>query len=48
MRAHPLRLADEILLVVVGILIALQVNDWNERRQQRARGRHYLANIRTT
>ena len=26
----------EILLVVIGILIALQVNTWNEERQQKA------------
>ncbi len=25
----------EILLVVIGILIALQVNNWNEGRKQR-------------
>ena len=24
----------EILLVVIGILIALQINNWNEKRQQ--------------
>ena len=36
----------EIVLVVVGILIALQVNNWNEGRRQRARELHYLANIR--
>ena len=37
----------EILLVVIGILIALQVNNWNEIRKQHAKERHYLRNIRT-
>lgn len=37
----------EILLVVIGILIALQVNNWNEQRKQRAKELHYLSNIRT-
>lgn len=32
----------EILLVVVGILIALQVNNWNEQRLDTNRGQEYL------
>jgi len=36
----------EILLVVVGILIALQINDYNDARKDRVRELGYLANIR--
>ena len=36
----------EILLVVIGILIALQVNNWNEQRKQRANELHYLTNLK--
>lgn len=36
----------EILLVTVGILIALQVNNWNEQRKQRNKELHYLANLK--
>ncbi|MCR9015408.1 DUF6090 family protein [Aquiflexum gelatinilyticum] len=32
----------EIFLVVIGILIALQVNNWNEGRKEKAREREYL------
>ena len=32
----------EILLVVIGILIALQVNNWNEGRKEKARERELL------
>ena len=39
--------AGEILLVVVGILIALQINNQNDARKQRATEIHYLENIRT-
>lgn len=35
----------EIFLVVVGILIALQVNNWNIDRNDRLREQKYLANI---
>lgn len=39
--------AGEIFLVVVGILIALQINNMNDERKQRATEIHYLENIRT-
>ena len=35
----------EILLVVIGILIALQVNTWNEARKTRNKELNYLSNI---
>jgi hypothetical protein len=36
----------EIVLVVIGILIALQINNANELRKQREKEVHYLTNIR--
>jgi len=36
----------EILLVVIGILIALQVNNWNEERKDRSRADQYLTSLR--
>lgn len=36
----------EILLVVIGILIALQVNNWNEKRKDRIREVQYLNNLK--
>ena len=36
----------EILLIVVGILIALQINNWNEGRSDRANLRAYLERLR--
>lgn len=38
--------AGEIVLVVIGILIALQINNWNDARKDRARELGYLHNIR--
>lgn len=35
----------EIILVVIGILIALQVNDWNENRKSKIRERMYLKKL---
>jgi hypothetical protein len=35
----------EIILVVIGILIALQINNWNQERQDNALGRNYLKRI---
>ena len=37
----------EILLVVIGILIALQINNWNETRKERIKEVHYLENIKS-
>lgn len=37
----------EIVLVVIGILIALQVNNLNEQRKQRANELHYLSNLKS-
>jgi hypothetical protein len=37
----------EILLVVIGILIALQVNNWNENRKNAKIEANYLASIRS-
>jgi len=36
----------EILLVVIGILIALQINNWNECRKERIVEKDYLARIK--
>jgi hypothetical protein len=36
----------EILLVVIGILIALQINNWNEERKTRAVEVNFLKNIK--
>lgn len=35
----------EIVLVVIGILLALQINNWNEERQNTARDRIMLAHL---
>lgn len=37
----------EIILVVIGILIALQIDNWNEERKQRETEIHYLNNLKT-
>tara|TARA_R110002074_G_scaffold57077_9_gene140526 strand:+ start:1313 stop:2068 length:756 start_codon:yes stop_codon:yes gene_type:complete len=36
----------EIILVVIGILIALQINNWNERKKERAQEQKYLIEIK--
>ncbi|MFC7357695.1 DUF6090 family protein [Jejudonia soesokkakensis] len=36
----------EIILVVIGILIALSINNWNEDRKERAREVNYLKNLK--
>lgn len=38
--------AGELLLIVVGIVIATQIGNWNTDRQERARELTYLTNIR--
>ena len=35
----------EIVLVVIGILIALQVNNWNEERKNRGREENILIGL---
>ena len=35
----------EIILVVIGILIALQINNWNQKSQQRKSEQTYLSNL---
>ena len=37
----------EIILVVIGILIALQINNWNEERQEQRQIRWYTGEHRT-
>jgi len=45
--AQYLRYAfGEILLVVIGILIALQINNWNENRKERLIEINYLKNLK--
>ena len=46
-RTYILYAIGEILLVVIGILIALQVNNWNENRKDNTRAKQYLASLRT-
>ena len=36
----------EIVLVVIGILIALQINTWNEERRNRSKEQQYLNNLK--
>jgi len=38
----------EIILVVIGILIALQINNWNEERKNREKEKYYLNSIKTS
>lgn len=38
--------AGELLLIVLGILIAMQIGNWNSGRQDRARELTYLTNVR--
>ncbi|GAA4280074.1 DUF6090 family protein [Gaetbulibacter aestuarii] len=37
----------EIVLVVIGILIALQINNWNETRKAKIKSRNYLIEIKS-
>ena len=36
----------EIILVVIGILIAIQINNWNENRKQEEKLQNYLINLK--
>ena len=36
---------SEIILVIIGILIALQINNWNEQRLAKEQSRIYLKNL---
>lgn len=36
----------EIALVVIGILLALQINNWNEKRKTRIQERYFIASIK--
>ena len=44
---YMLYAVGEIILVVIGILIALQINNANEVRKERNKEIHYLKNIKT-
>jgi uncharacterized protein DUF6090 len=46
MRTYFAYAAGELLLIVAGILIAMQIGNWNTARQDRARELTYLTNIR--
>jgi hypothetical protein len=46
MRKYTLYAIGEIALVVIGILIALQVNNWNEERKNRKLEIIYLKNLK--
>jgi hypothetical protein len=46
-RKYLIYAIGEILLVVIGILIALQINNWNQERNLQKEERHYLAALRT-
>ncbi|MBK7871751.1 MAG: hypothetical protein IPJ74_14270 [Saprospiraceae bacterium] len=45
-KSYVLYAIGEILLVVIGILLALQVNNWNEARKARAIEHEYLLSLR--
>jgi len=44
-RKYLLYAIGEILLVVIGILIALQVNNWNEARKERNKEAYYISEL---
>lgn len=46
LKRYLLYAVGEIVLVVLGILIALQINDWSEARKEREKERTYLQAIR--
>ena len=43
---YALYAIGEIVLVVIGILIALQINNWNEKRKERAVEVNFLKNLK--
>lgn len=45
-RKYLLYAVGEILLVMIGILLALQVNNWNEWKKERVKESNYLKNLR--
>ncbi len=46
MRQHDwLAVAVELLVVIAGVFIALQVSNWNDARREAARGREYLQRL---
>lgn len=45
-RKYLLYAVGEILLVVIGILLALQVNTWNEHRKESVLKDHYLVSLK--
>ena len=47
-RTYIIYAIGEILLVVIGILIALQVNNWNEHRKSLDKERYYLNSIKAS
>ena len=47
LRKYILYAIGEIALVVIGILIALQINTWNEQRQSILEGQRYIRQIHT-
>ena len=44
-RKYMLYAAGEVLLVMVGILLALQVNNWNESKARQEKMKIYLENL---
>jgi len=44
-RKYLLYAIGEIMLVVIGILIALQVNNWNEERKKQMEEHHYMERL---
>ncbi len=46
-RNYTLYALGEIILVVIGILIALQINNWNESRKERKREKMYLESLQS-
>ncbi|AVR45406.1 hypothetical protein C7S20_09055 [Christiangramia fulva] len=45
--SYMLYALGEIILVVIGILIALQINNWNEFRKDRIREKMYLSSLQS-